>query len=756
VKYLHIELEGFLSYKHLEMDLSSVSHAAVTGANGSGKSTIPLGIAWVLFGTARFGNDTDSIVNDESDAAVGTLTVEDDEGNQWRFVRGREYGSGGFLRSYLLTDGEWEQHSDHTQATAQRDIYNVVNISENAFYSLVLMDQSSHAGGTKFTASDSNTRRSILHGLIPELDQWAMFKNRASERLSEAKKDSERITNQIDSVRGQIESTEERRDGLQEQIGEDTAAAIEARGVKLDKRITKLTKQIAGSGDSEVERIQTEIESARTAHDLKVSKQQSAIRDLDDELDKIEDKEERVEQAEADLTRLENQDEALRSERKALKSEIDDLEPKIDEHREGVTRLEDRMGESTSTVERLRSRLADVRDRIDGLELASEKDNGVCPTCDSPLSQDKCESLLERNKREKRELGDQLDEAEEALGKLKRRLTDTRTLLGTTENRLAKAESRRDDIKARLKRSAPDIEAAQDRVDRLRSELKDLRDPDEVNSALKKAKRKLSELNEEFEQDTLKVLEQELSRAREDDRDDQLRRELDDLKSEREDLATSRTRYDRLSGALQESVATLERLEGEVDQLGRDAVDKRRLIDDLTWAEKAAGPKGIPSMLLDGILGAIEDEQNRILEQLAGPAQMRVEFRQSRENKSGNGSKDVLDIVVHTAGDRERLIESFSFGEKIRLSISNLFAMIKVFNERSGRRLISTVFLDEPLGPLDQRSVPAFIEVLRVAMNTGIVDSMWVITHDQTVIDALPQEVKVSRGPNGDSQVVVA
>jgi DNA repair exonuclease SbcCD ATPase subunit len=159
-------------------------------------------------------------------------------------------------------------------------------------------------------------------------------------------------------------------------------------------------------------------------------------------------------------------------------------------------------------------------------------------------------------------------------------------------------------------------------------------------------------------------------------------------------------------------------------------------------------------MLLDSILGEIEDKQNEILSQLPGTEGMQVEFRQSRANKKGTGSRDTLDIVVHTATGKERRFESFSAGEKVKLTISNLFAMIGVFNQRHPG-MIETLFLDEPLGVLDTESVPAFVDVLRVIMSAGIVSSIFVIAHDDRVIEALPQRLMVSRTDTEGSKVTL-
>ena len=134
-------------------------------------------------------------------------------------------------------------------------------------------------------------------------------------------------------------------------------------------------------------------------------------------------------------------------------------------------------------------------------------------------------------------------------------------------------------------------------------------------------------------------------------------------------------------------------------------------------------------MLIDGVLSEIEAEQNNILANLPGGENMVVEFRTEKALKNGS-SRSSLDIVVHDGTGSERLFESFSSGERVRLTVSNMFAMAKVFGARHPGAT-GTIILDEPLGVLDIDVVPAFVDVLRSAINSGIADSVLVVTHDQ-------------------------
>ena len=48
---LHLTISGFLSYREaVELDLTGIDLACISGANGAGKSSLLDAITWVLFG----------------------------------------------------------------------------------------------------------------------------------------------------------------------------------------------------------------------------------------------------------------------------------------------------------------------------------------------------------------------------------------------------------------------------------------------------------------------------------------------------------------------------------------------------------------------------------------------------------------------------------------------------------------------------------------------------------------------------------
>lgn len=754
MKFLYLRLTNFLSYKSLELNLTDIAYTSVTGPNGAGKSTVPAAIPWILYGTLRVTGDRDSIINDESTEAAGYLDVQDNDGNTWQIARGRTYNGSGWVRIFQWDkeQDDWVQFGDHMNSTAQEQINIIVGLSEDAYYSLVLVDQSS--GGTRFIGADSNTRRSILHGLVPELGEWSKYHYTTASNLTDAKRELGTIDQSIENSNRFISEQEDQRAETVTKIGSLSQESIDADIADTEKRIAKLTRKIGGDSANNISEIESRIEAARSKHSLDLATLKVALEATRDELDDLDTADKSLTDAKSELDKLDTEFDEVKEERKTLKKSIKGLQAEEAELQEKVSRLEPKIATADEASSKKRNRLADIREQIDGLELAIDKDNGECPVCNSPLSKNKCHSLVGNLEAERDEIAASMAADTTAYQALKTKLLDNKTLLTSTTGKIQRAESRIESLGERLDSLEHQADSKESKVDELKKALSELRTEDEIEAAIQSQKSQIELVKSTHDDTIMAILERELETAKAKDRNDQLQSEIDELKAEQRVNNERNQTFSRLAGSLATTDATITSLNEKRTQDVQRQVTLTDDIGDLTWLERALSQKGIPSMLLDSVLGAIEYEQNLILEQLSDSDQMRVEFRQSKELKSRDGTKDVLDIIVHTPGGRERSIESFSFGERVRLSISNVFAMIKVFNERSGG-IARTLFLDEPLGPLDEKSIPAFIEVLRVAMNTGIVDSIWVITHDRTVVDSLPQEVRVSQDETGASIVTV-
>lgn len=748
MKILSISIKNFLSYESLDLDFTKITFAAVTGENGSGKSTVPLAVAWLLFGTVRVQSQASSVIRDEADSAEGSLIVSDEDGTYWNIQRSVSRRGGSVALHVSYDSGEtWEVWGDHLQATAKAQIANIVQLTEDAFYSLMLVDQSSTAGGTRFTRANANVRRDILYSLVPELDRWAEYYETVSAEARENSAKIDSIESKVSFVTNALESAEGR-------ITSDSETLAEFDEKKRLKAKKKIEKRIA--------EIRATVENTETKRNEIKSRERAAKSQLESKLAKIELKAKELKTERDQLSRILRSTETLEEELASLKDELEsqseetvkefdvaDAEKKIEVHEKSLARVEEKLSAAEDGRRELKFSLTSLKNEQKSLE----KLDGVaqCPTCRSELSEDHCSNLVSEivekieglvkkiAKADKviRNLSEAHDADSEAIEELEGEIRSHRKAIDAHERKLETIRSKIENVEYRLNSHEETL------ADLRFSKIK------KYDTAIAKTEDSIAEEKSNFDSEVISAIRAELDSV---DNSDELREELDDLEDELESVDRTLRKIERIKGSIESEEESVKRSEEELKELNSelDALNDRQ--KTLTWLAKALSQRGAPGMLLDSILGAIEQEQNRILSELSVGMNMQVEFRQTRPNKTNDRVKEVLDIIVHTNSGVERPIEAFSFGERVMLSLSNVFAMIKVFNGLNPG-LVRTVFLDEPLGSLDQVRVPAFVDVIQTVMNSDIVDSMWIITHDEKVIEALPQRVLVSRNAEGDSEI---
>lgn len=745
MKILSLNVKNFLSYYDETIDFSSLDYASISGPNGTGKSSIPDAIAWAFYGSLRVAGDADSVVNDNANEAIVTLVTGDADGNPlWQIIRRRnsKAGAGKLVLNYF-ENGVWKGFGDQSSKTAQIQINEIVGLDKDAFYSLVVMESSA---GTRFTQAKGTERRDILLSLIPELNHW-------SGREKIIKENLDALTPELNSLETAIERYDEMRDSSMERI-EVMRGELEALGEAddpsvLDSKIEKATAELAAASSGKAS-VLDEYETAKLKHKNDVTQANA-------QADKIGDK---VSEAKRHRMRYERLEEKLRErtgeldDKKAdlaeLTEDATDYDAKIAGYEADITRIEGKIEEQQSKLTLAKQLETESAERID---LLADSDTGQCYVCHTELSSDKVSELVEgaksdakRGKHDHKEAQDNLEKWQDKVDAIATKLQQSRREAEQQRTKVARLESFIESAKDAVREAAEDLEA--ESVD-LPSES----DLAKLQDELDRAEDAIDDMEDEWERKTEPAFEKRIA-ASESEEVDRITRRLADLKTDRQDAQRRQAKINSIQGAIAEIESNVADLDAKSKKTRKEKTEKAQKVEDMKFLLSAFAPRGIPSMLLDSILGEIEDKQNEILATLPGMEDTQVEFRQSRENKKGAGSRDTLDIIVTTGGGKERRFESFSAGEKVKLTISNLFAMIGVFNERHPG-MIETIFLDEPLGVLDTQSVPAFVDVLRSIMGAGIVSSIFVIAHDDRVIESLPQRLVLSQTESSGSKVMV-
>lgn len=159
------------------------------------------------------------------------------------------------------------------------------------------------------------------------------------------------------------------------------------------------------------------------------------------------------------------------------------------------------------------------------------------------------------------------------------------------------------------------------------------------------------------------------------------------------------------------------------------------------------GPTGVPSLIIDNVLGQLADESNRVLAELGTP--IRVDLRSQRVTQKGD-LVDALDIIV-LDGPSEAPYETLSGGERTRVALALRAALTRLLVAKSGAR-VRLLVVDEPSG-LDAAGAEAFADVLQAFIAAGIFETCIVVTHDERLADRIDRVVRIEKSPGGASRL---
>lgn len=160
-----LELHNFGAIPEADIDLSGLSLAAITGANGAGKSTtFTIAPLFALFGSGKSGCTADDMVRmGEQDAAV-TLEFEH-RGDDFRVVRTRsKAGRGKSSLELQRREGDkWASLSGATIKETEERIRSLLGLDEETFTSSSMILQ---GRSNEFTALPPGQRKQILSQIL--------------------------------------------------------------------------------------------------------------------------------------------------------------------------------------------------------------------------------------------------------------------------------------------------------------------------------------------------------------------------------------------------------------------------------------------------------------------------------------------------------------------------------------------------------------------------------------------------------------
>jgi len=193
-------------------------------------------------------------------------------------------------------------------------------------------------------------------------------------------------------------------------------------------------------------------------------------------------------------------------------------------------------------------------------------------------------------------------------------------------------------------------------------------------------------------------------------------------------------------GKEEEEIKVIEtRISGIKNKESSDIQEKIRKVELI---KEAFGPKGIRVMVIDYLLSSLEDKVNKILSQLSD---FRIRFDTQRKSADGESTIEGLYINIVNEMGEEMSYESYSGGEKIRITFALSEAFASLGHNKIGFRLI-----DEAVLALDPNSLESFMEVVQTLLSDF--SQVLFISHIQDIKDLFEHSIEVTK-KDGTSEI---
>jgi len=456
-----LSLTNFMCYRQATLDFGGIHVACLAGENGAGKSALLDAITWALWGKSRAKRDDELIRLGEDEMAV-EFTF--DLGDQtYRVLRQRKAGKRGSTvldfqirepLSVLPTRGEggrWRSIAESGVRATQAKIERILRLDYETFVNSAFLRQ---GRADEFTVKTPAERKRVL-GDILGLDRWAVYEERAKERLRAIQAETgviELRLQEIETELAQRPEYEAQLQAAQAAVIELSAALQEAQAAyqqiemartelrhtevqiaELTARIAQAEQELAALSEERAAREgrlaeyesllaqAEEIEAGYTAYQqaveqeralgaklrqsVELNKRRAALEaQLSEARHRLETEREVIAQRIAELeSRL--PDEPLLAEYEEVQAQLAHL-TQLSQSREAarvdLARIAQERAELRARNEALRAEMDALKEKIALLERAEAE----CPLCEQPLTDDHRLRLLDQFQTEGRARGD--------------------------------------------------------------------------------------------------------------------------------------------------------------------------------------------------------------------------------------------------------------------------------------------------------------------------------------------------------------
>lgn len=667
---------------------------AISGENGSGKSSILMAIDVALFGARQLGR---WLSHGEQDMRVELTFASGADHYRIRrsfSAKGRGKSATDLERragESLPFNGEgsdwieeWEPASRESQSTTQADVESLIGFTRDTLHASALIMQ---GASDRWITAPPGKRMELLIDAVgvtawPQILDLCRIDKRQTERsstelagrisfLEEQTGDIARLDEDCSRLRSVVSASESE---LARAGATLDAAAVAVQEIERAEAAYRERSTLVTVAEARVREYQAVVDRAAAAK-LEAVDVQRQIADAGDPGERLAELEAQREEYEAQSQRRR---EAER-ERDILIADAQEAGRQVQTLGEERDRLEIELGT-------LRRQAADLNDPAKQQR---------CPTCEQELHGEAHSTALTRVlearddvERRVRALGARIDDLD---GKARAKIAYAETLV-IPDAPNSDAVDLNDSQRARWRIAETNLAALraqlvglQRTVDELTPEI--LSEVASANEALLRAQESLAEVDEP-----------------EPGAGDAARVAAVTAKAQ-VDIITSRITEERkLEARAEAALETAKKVAGELDGARRRYAGLHDELDVLAHCERIYGNAGLPAFIVESRIPVLEAAANGILERFGTKAR-RVELRTQRLDSKGERLLDTLDIVGITES-AEQDYEMFSGGEQSCLDVALCIGLAKMLGSRS-----SFLAVDEIEG-LDETRQAAFIEIL--------------------------------------------
>jgi len=549
---------------------------------------------------------------------------------------------------------------------------------------------------------------------------------------------------------------------------------------KFNTENNELTLKLQKIRKIEEERILTErkIESGKTDLTVEIRNKRDRFRDL---------------QLKAERE-LKSKTEVLEAEKKMR--EIKFFEEESEEIRKKGSEFNIAINTIKGQLERLEK---DHRDNEEKLRLLRENPEGECPLCEAKLNAERKKKIetnlsreinlnlkeIERLKKEEEKLGITREELVKKWREINQKLKDK----DRWQQKLSKAGLEYDESKQAaklmvgLQGEIKEIEkiiiekkyALEEQISlkafevqiknigyeeekhrQLNGKIEELGNAPLEKAKLEEAEKKidslrdlLSELKENYQQKELNWKDLEKKKEK-------IKIELKDLPwwkekliQEEQFLKQNQILKDKIleeRGGYQSKFEQCLKLEKEKKEIKKELEESKREQNIYEKLMVALGKNGIQALIIENVLPEIEEEANNLLAKLTNNS-TQITIESLRDLKSGK-IKETLDLKISDElGIRD--YELYSGGESFRIDFSLRIALSKLLTRRAGTKL-RTLVMDEGFGTQDEEGLDNLVQAIQSISDDF--DKILVITHLESLKDAFPVRIEVTKHPETGSR----